>query len=127
LVECLLWEQDVESSNLSCLIMCKNYRRKLDRQGVRSTYEEYMKDQKCAVCGLDDPEVLEWHHKDSSTKFGEVTHLVGKYKWHVVYAEILKCICVCANCHRKIHAKDRKKFGAFRYEKNKLTGPVLDI
>lgn len=108
-------------------IMCKKYNRKLDRQQVRATYEEYMKDQKCAVCGLDDLEVLEWHHVDSSNKFKEVTNLVGRYKWHVVYAEILKCICVCANCHKKIHAKDRKRYALIRYEKNKLTGPVLDI
>lgn len=62
---------------------------------------------KCSICGETDINVLDFHHKDSNTKdfiiASAVTNLWSKDK---IYNEILKCIVVCGNCHRKIHVDD---------------------
>jgi|LakMenEpi03Aug12_release.lakeMendotaPanAssembly.Ray.scaffolds.fasta_scaffold515497_5 L-lysine 2,3-aminomutase len=103
--------------------MCnsKNYLRKLDRQAVRKKYDEYMKDKKCVHCGNDDISVLEWHHLDPSQKDANVPNLAGRYKWERVLAEIMKCICLCRNCHKKEH--DRNK-GNYKYKVKKIFLPL---
>jgi predicted HNH restriction endonuclease len=60
---------------------------------------------KCTQCGYDKcQEALEFHHLDPSQKdFG-----LGKkglcHTWPKAKAEAEKCILVCSNCHREIHA-----------------------
>ncbi len=60
---------------------------------------------KCEICGYARcSEALEFHHLDDQTKdFGisskGYTRSSGK-----VMQELDKCILVCANCHRELHA-----------------------
>ena len=62
---------------------------------------------KCEICGYDKCiDVLEFHHVDPSTKSftignGDIRSL-SKLK-----EEADKCIMVCSNCHKEIHAKIR--------------------
>lgn len=57
----------------------------------------------CMLCGENShPSVLEFHHKFDNKDIGisqNVTLNLQK-----VFAEIQKCVCLCANCHRKVHA-----------------------
>lgn len=58
----------------------------------------------CIVCGETDPVCLDWHHIDPNTKdftIGRSFSLARK----TILSEIEKCICLCANCHRKVHAQ----------------------
>lgn len=66
--------------------------------------KEYIDDQKlyCAKCGDTRTYVLDYHHKDSSTK----DFTIGKIKkgsLELIQKEIDKCIVLCANCHREFH------------------------
>jgi hypothetical protein len=61
----------------------------------------------CCICGYDKCiNALEFHHLDKSTKEETPSHVIMKWKWDRVVKELEKCILVCANCHREIHAKE---------------------
>lgn len=57
----------------------------------------------CIACGEAEITCLEFHHKDPNVK----EFLISDYrrfntpKW---LEEVKKCVCLCANCHRKVHA-----------------------
>ena len=56
----------------------------------------------CYCCGNPDPTVIDWHHVVPEDKTFEIKwgiHLSHEKWWN----EVLKCIPVCCNCHRKIH------------------------
>lgn len=65
-----------------------------------------MKGGKCQVCGYDRCLIaLDFHHIDETTKeFGLSQRDLTK-SWVKIKAELSKCVLVCANCHREIHAK----------------------
>lgn len=57
----------------------------------------------CIICGESEPVCIDFHHIDPNEK--EFT--IGKYRsrskeW--LTQEISKCVCLCSNCHRKVHA-----------------------
>lgn len=57
----------------------------------------------CALCDEGDPCCLDFHHVNDD-KDREVAYLVVAKNLTRLIREINKCVCVCANCHRKIHA-----------------------
>lgn len=61
---------------------------------------DYLATHPCIDCGESDILVLEFDHRDRSTKRCEVTKLV-KVCLGAVKAEIAKCDVRCANCHRR--------------------------
>jgi hypothetical protein len=62
---------------------------------------------RCVSCGEDHPGLLQFHHKDPSTKeFSITTKQLAtpkKIPWENVLAEIAKCELLCANCHFLTH------------------------
>ena len=59
----------------------------------------------CICCGNPDPTVMDWHHVNPKDKVCEIKWAITKghdFWWN----EVLKCVPVCCNCHRKIH-KDK--------------------
>ncbi len=59
----------------------------------------------CVVCGLvDELPVYDAHHLDPSQKEFNITTRRAEADWDVVKAELDKCVLLCANCHRKVHA-----------------------
>tara|TARA_B100000941_G_C28197970_1_gene395363 strand:+ start:171 stop:593 length:423 start_codon:yes stop_codon:yes gene_type:complete len=60
----------------------------------------------CCICGEKEKICLDWHHLDPSKKDFNVSSAINRYSVNreAIFAEIAKCICVCSNCHRKIHA-----------------------
>ena len=72
------------------------------RRKVKSLLVEY-KGGECQVCGYNKcNEALEFHHIDESTKeFG----LSGSTKsFERQKAEADKCVLLCSNCHKELHA-----------------------
>lgn len=58
----------------------------------------------CAICHEDDEVTFDLHHYDPSEKESLITRLVQMgTSWKKIVAEIEKCVCLCANCHRKVH------------------------
>ena len=62
---------------------------------------EYLTSHPCVDCGETDTLVLEFDHRDRSTKRTEVARLATTKPWKVVLEEILKCDVRCGNCHRR--------------------------
>ncbi len=62
----------------------------------------------CCLCGEKDNCCLDFHHLKSETKNKNVSDWVKAKSYEKTIKEITKCICVCANCHRKIHARKIK-------------------
>lgn len=63
---------------------------------------------KCCHCGISDlhhPEIYEFHHIDPSLKVSSVSSLVSGASDETLYAEVDKCILVCANCHNIEHKR----------------------
>lgn len=81
-----------------------NYERvKSYRQRMKEKLVNY-KGGKCQLCGYDKCITsLEFHHLNPNEKdFGISTY--SNLKWETIISEVNKCIMVCANCHREIHA-----------------------
>ena len=77
---------------------------------------------RCSRCGYDKcVEALEFHHLDSSQKDFGISSRGYTRSWARVREEIEKCVLVCANCHRELHALTQRsaerrngKAGEFR-------------
>lgn len=76
----------------------KNYRQRLKERSV------YVLGDECQCCGYKKAiSALEFHHLNPAEKefsFNENTNR----SWSKTREELKKCILVCANCHREIHA-----------------------
>jgi len=60
---------------------------------------------KCQVCGYDRcTETMEFHHLSSSSKDFGISQKGYTRGWKKVMEELDKCIMLCANCHREVHA-----------------------
>jgi hypothetical protein len=74
------------------------------RRTIRSRAVEY-KGGRCGICGYDRCiEALEFHHLDSTLKDFSVSGSGCTRSWKRVHKELDKCMMLCANCHREIHA-----------------------
>ena len=75
------------------------------RKKVRLMAVEY-KGGKCERCGYARCiEALEFHHQDPTQKDFSISEKGYTRSWVRVREELDKCIMVCANCHREIHAE----------------------
>ena len=60
----------------------------------------------CELCGFSKcTEALEFHHVKSSGKDFSISEKGYTRSWKKVKEELDKCIQVCANCHRELHAQ----------------------
>lgn len=60
----------------------------------------------CVKCGEDRLNVIEFHHIDPATKLFNLAYVIsnGSKPKELVYEELKKCVCLCANCHAEFHA-----------------------
>lgn len=72
-------------------------------------WSEYRKQFSCSRCGFSDYRALDLHHLDPNQKDMEVSNLVqrGSSK-ETILKEVSKCVCLCANCHRIVHAEEKE-------------------
>mgnify|MGYP001200952784 CR=1 FL=1 len=62
----------------------------------------------CRECGADDPVILDWHHRNPDEKEYSVSNAIWQgLSRQRILIEILKCDCLCANCHRREHKKPK--------------------
>jgi hypothetical protein len=89
----------------------KHNRRIVERRRTKKLdYDRYIHSLglKCIKCGLNHPAILDFHHRDPSTKEDTISNL----KWtgcalETLQREIDKCDVLCANCHRILHYNQR--------------------
>lgn len=76
---------------------------KVARRKLVDWFTEYKKTLACVLCGEKEPACLDFHHLRDKDREVAVMVKNGAGK-QAILDEISKCIIVCANCHRKIHA-----------------------
>ena len=60
---------------------------------------------KCQICGYNRcHKSFDFHHVDPSKKDSAISAFGLLSKWKKIVQEMKKCILVCSNCHREIHA-----------------------
>lgn len=98
----------------------KHYRKNKERlvklamirnAGYRKRNQEYVNKIKvekgCYICGYNKcPEALDFHHKDDNKESGIADLRKQGYAVAKIQEEIEKCIVICANCHRELHATE---------------------
>lgn len=63
---------------------------------------------KCQTCGYSKcAQALDFHHIDPTTKSFTVSGH-GTKSWQSLQNELDKCVMLCANCHRELHAEETK-------------------
>lgn len=74
-------------------------RRKLKRMAVE------LKGGSCQICGYNKYiGALDFHHVDEEKKSFDLSSKGMTRSWDRIKEEINKCVLVCSNCHREIHA-----------------------
>lgn len=64
---------------------------------------------KCELCGYNKcVDAFDFHHRDPGEKGdNEPSRIISSCAWDRIVEELDKCMLVCANCHRELHAKIR--------------------
>lgn len=83
----------------------------IDRNRNRQIVADHLKTHPCVDCGERDAVVLEFDHRDPSTKSDDVGRLVHSSTVAALQAEIAICDVRCGNCHR---IKTARQFGSYR-------------
>lgn len=82
--------------------LSRNQERRKER---KKWFRELIKGLSCAICKEDNFTCLDFHHKNPLIKKENVMRMLKQYRSKkTVIEEANKCILVCSNCHRKIHA-----------------------
>lgn len=68
---------------------------------------EYKKQRGCVKCGITNPVVLDFHHKNEENKLFTVSTFRRAVGFDRIKSEIKKCDVICANCHRILHDEAR--------------------
>ena len=97
------------------------------RKKVRAMAVEY-KGGKCENCGYNRClDAIEFHHKDPTQKDFSISSKGHTRSWIRVKEELDKCMILCANCHRELHAKLAAFSGNARVKSGLSQGnPIVD-
>ena len=95
-----------------CYDCIPEYDHKLSGSELRKIIKQWAVEEKggkCQCCGYDNCiEALEFHHLNPNEKDFTLSDRNLITDWDLIKPEIDKCILVCANCHREIHAGKRE-------------------
>lgn len=70
----------------------------------RDRFNEWKATLVCSQCGENSTCCLDFHHLDPSLKEIGIARALDHWAWSRLMAEVDKCVVLCANCHRKVHA-----------------------
>lgn len=76
------------------------------RRKIRAV--EYMGGACHACARTGPPAIFEFHHLDPDEKDFGITQDGIPRRWERIVAELAKCVMLCANCHREVHAGVRE-------------------
>lgn len=106
-VWCKFCDKQYDLDNKDHRNVRKNKNSKNKRKELHDKLREYLKDKTCTTCSESDYVVMEFDHRDRSTKEFDISDGIGKrYSWKKILKELEKCDPMCANCHRRKTAKD---------------------
>lgn len=102
----------------SCCIKCQkaynasHYRNNLSIYKIRGASSKAILEQRyyeiksrysCLICNESDSCCIDFHHVDPTTKSSTIASLKHS-SLETLKSEMDKCVPLCANCHRKLHA-----------------------
>jgi hypothetical protein len=71
-------------------------------QELRDEIDALKRETGCRYCPINEPCCLDFHHPGEKDR--DVSHWVRMKSKYKLYEEVKRCVVVCSNCHRKIHA-----------------------
>jgi hypothetical protein len=76
---------------------------------LRRKKKEWLDSQKtaCSICGEANIACIDFHHKDSTKKDANLSEAIARWSIKRLQIEMDKCVMICSNCHRKLHAAER--------------------
>lgn len=85
------WDKKIEQQRARCI-------------ELRDKLRLYKEERGCLTCTECDPICLELHHLDPSSKDIDPSDMVSNgWSWDRMMTEIVKCVVLCSNCHKKVH------------------------
>tara|TARA_B100001778_G_scaffold83127_1_gene67448 strand:+ start:65 stop:454 length:390 start_codon:yes stop_codon:yes gene_type:complete len=90
-----------------CRFCYRNTKKKLQKT-YRNIIWMYKKERGCCHCGVIDPRVLDFHHRDTKD-FSIAEQSKRGYGKQRLLEEMEKCDILCANCHRIEHFQNKEK------------------
>ncbi len=115
------WEQLVAESR-KCDMLCANCHRIRHALDDANAEASAVTDQRrrtkaravgfmggsCFGCGCrGSPVIFDFHHRDPGEKAFGIGQDGIPRRWEFVMVELAKCVMLCANCHREVHARVR--------------------
>lgn len=116
---------------------CYTWYNALKRKKYKKMLVDY-KGGKCQICGYDKCiSALEFHHINEEEKSFSISQTAFSKSFEELKKEADKCILLCANCHREIHAKieeeklnDHEKYKLNcenkKYARNKIKKEIVE-
>lgn len=72
-------------------------------------FKEFKLTQSCVKCSENHPATLDFHHLIPANKHKNIAILVNSgVSILTLQKELNKCICLCSNCHRKLHWDEKQ-------------------
>lgn len=103
-IENFHWRDKAKGTRRSECKDCHNAYMKNVYKDKKDTLQDLKSELKCAKCGENRGYVLDFHHRDPSTKGATIARMTSNnYTLDRVQKEIEKCVVLCANCHREFH------------------------
>lgn len=83
-------------------------RRRKNKFKLKKWFLEIKSQYECTDCGESDPACIDFHHYPERRNNGPtICQLLNSVsRKDKILSELEKCIALCANCHRKRHAKE---------------------
>jgi predicted HNH restriction endonuclease len=95
-----------ETKTKFCSTKCKNKFHVVKRRKVLKEQALTYMGGKCSICDYDKcTSALEFHHIDEKEKDFGISQDGNTRTWEEIKKELDKCVLLCANCHREVHAK----------------------
>lgn len=92
-------------NNKASYIQRATNRTEVARKVMTERVKEYKSLQGCLLCDETDGVALDFHHIESDNKESTISRMVKDGRsWESILKEASKCVILCANCHRKVHA-----------------------
>jgi hypothetical protein len=78
-------------------------------EGIRAFIIQQKMGRSCIQCGISDYRVLDFHHRDRTTKGDRLSSADGRnWSRKGIMEEIAKCDLLSANCHRILHWEEQR-------------------
>lgn len=77
--------------------------RRQEHREKTNALSAYKREHGCRECGIDNPIVLVFHHRDPAQKEFTIGNRVSRMSLERLFEEVAKCDILCSNCHLTHH------------------------